>query len=193
MRGGRRPKAESHAAEIRAKLAVWKQTPEYLRPSLRDLARQMGTSHQLLAHYLQRLERWQAKECGDKAKQIRARAEGEDRCLTAWEAQQAQAYDREAVRCLLDFVLGDALRKWEQEIKQDVKAGRSPAPGAVKLVRKVASSGNRQAQGILTKYFEGRAEQSTNNLPLKDRAGANSFRSSMRVGGNSLKRSLASQ
>ena len=76
---GRKPKAESHAAEIRAKLAAWKQTPEYLRPSLRDLARQMGTSHQLLAHYLRRLEKWQAKECEDKARRLRARAEAENR------------------------------------------------------------------------------------------------------------------
>src|SRR6516165_10828349 len=153
---GRKPKAESHADKIRAKLAAWKQTPEYLRPSLRDLARQMGTSHQLLAHYLQRLEKWQAKEYEDKAQKIRARAEVENRYLTTSEAQQAQAYDRESVRYLLESVLGDALREWEQEIKQDVKAGRSPAARYGKLLRKAASRGNQQAQGILAKYFKDR-------------------------------------
>jgi hypothetical protein len=33
-----------------------------MRPSLRALAREIGTSHQLLAHYLKGLEEWQYKE-----------------------------------------------------------------------------------------------------------------------------------
>ena len=60
-RRGRKPTAQSHAAEIRGKLAAWKQTPESVRPSLRVLARQIGTSHQLLSHYLQGWDKWQAK------------------------------------------------------------------------------------------------------------------------------------
>ena len=59
---GRKPNDESKAAEIRAKLAAWKQMPESSRPSLRELARELGTSHQLLSHYLQGWEKWQAKE-----------------------------------------------------------------------------------------------------------------------------------
>jgi len=80
-----------------------------------------------LAHYLQRLDRWQATEFGNKAKEIRARAQAEGRYLTALEAQQSQTYDREGIRYMLDYVLGDALRKWERETKQGLKAGRSPA------------------------------------------------------------------
>ena len=46
---GRKPKQESRSAEFRQILMAWKQTPEALRPSLRELARELGTSHQLLA------------------------------------------------------------------------------------------------------------------------------------------------
>src|ERR1700730_1729737 len=45
---GRKPKQESRSAELRQKLIEWKQTPESSRPSLRALARELGTSHQLL-------------------------------------------------------------------------------------------------------------------------------------------------
>jgi hypothetical protein len=59
---GRRPVGESRAPEIRARLIEWKQTPESFRNSLRALAAEMGTSHQLLSFYLQRLEEWQGTE-----------------------------------------------------------------------------------------------------------------------------------
>ena len=44
---GRKPKQESREPEVRARLAAWKQMPEDARPSLRVLAREFGTSHQL--------------------------------------------------------------------------------------------------------------------------------------------------
>jgi hypothetical protein len=59
---GRKTKHESRAAELQAKLAVWNQTAESARPSLRGLARELGTSHQLLSHYLAGLEEWMARE-----------------------------------------------------------------------------------------------------------------------------------
>lgn len=59
---GRKPVGESRAPEIRARLMEWKQTPESLRSSLRALAAEIGTSHQLLSFYLQRLEEWQGTE-----------------------------------------------------------------------------------------------------------------------------------
>jgi hypothetical protein len=59
---GRKPARESRAPEIRARLTEWKQTPKSFRSSLRTLAAEMGTSHQLLSFYLQRLEKWQGDE-----------------------------------------------------------------------------------------------------------------------------------
>jgi hypothetical protein len=53
---GRKTRQESSSAEFRQRLGIWKQTPAAFRPSLRELARQMGTSHQLLGHYLIGLE-----------------------------------------------------------------------------------------------------------------------------------------
>ena len=60
---GRKPAKESRAPEIRARLAEWKQLPQSFRGSLRALATEMGTSHQLLSFYLQRLEERQGREC----------------------------------------------------------------------------------------------------------------------------------
>jgi hypothetical protein len=59
---GRKIKQESRADEFRHRLLAWKQIPEPLRPSLREFARELGTSHQLLEHYLGGLEKWQHKE-----------------------------------------------------------------------------------------------------------------------------------
>lgn len=47
---GRKPKQESRAAEIRARLAEWKRMPEFSRLSLRALARELSTTHQLLSY-----------------------------------------------------------------------------------------------------------------------------------------------
>jgi hypothetical protein len=56
---GRRPAARSRSSEIREKLAAWKQTPESSRPTLRALAQELGTSHQLLGHFL---KNWASKK-----------------------------------------------------------------------------------------------------------------------------------
>lgn len=184
---GRRPQSESHAPEIRARLARWKKTPESLRPSLRALARELDTSHQLLSHYLQRWERWQAKEYLGLAKEICARAEAENRSLTASETQQAEAYDRDAMYFLLESGLTDALRKLDRGIKQDVRAGRPPAAEAEKLLRMCASRGNPQAREILQRYFQRSAKDRTSNLPpLHPRAGR-SFRCVEGAAGDSSK------
>ena len=74
-RRGRKPAGESRAAEIRARLAEWKQTPEAQRISLRALAVELGTSHQLLSFYLRRCDKWQIKD----------RAQSEKRSLTVEE------------------------------------------------------------------------------------------------------------
>jgi hypothetical protein len=93
---GRKPAHESRATEFRHKLTAWKRTPESSRPSLRALARELGTSHQLLACYLKRLDQWQANEYWRQAREIRARVKTENRLLTPWEEQQARACDRQA-------------------------------------------------------------------------------------------------
>jgi hypothetical protein len=157
MRRGRKLKQESRSVEFRHRLIVWKQTSESSRPSLRTLALELNTSHQLLAHYLDDLEVWQAKEnyreAKDSIKEIRIRAETEKRPVTPWEEQQIRANDRASLHFLIDSVVIGALRKWERELEQDVKAGRPPAAQAGRLLRTFATRGNQQARAILDKYF----------------------------------------
>ncbi len=119
---GRKPVHESRAAEFRPRLIAWKQTPESLRPSLRALARELGTSHQLLKHYLDRLEKWQYQERFRRAKKvsegIRARAAAESRYMTPWEEQQARAYDRAAMSAMVAPMLLDQIERIKQADKR---------------------------------------------------------------------------
>jgi hypothetical protein len=101
-RRGRKPAGESRASEIRWRLAIWKQTPESSRPSLRALARELGTSHQLLAFYLRGFDEWQCRERYRRAKEtasrqaegIRARAKAEKREMTMWECIEVKIFGR---------------------------------------------------------------------------------------------------
>jgi hypothetical protein len=150
---GRNSNQESRAQEFRQRLLVWKQIPESARPSLRELACQLGTSHQLLKHYLGGLEKWQCKERYAKAKraveEIRARAVAEDRPLTAYEEQQVRAWDREAMRAL---VLPTLLKNLE-EIKRDAKRGPLHRL-QFKLLESYAKNGFPGAQELLDKRAE---------------------------------------
>jgi hypothetical protein len=121
---GRKPASESRAAEIRTKLLVWKQTPEFQRISLRALASEIGTSHQLLNFYLKRWDKWQAKEYRRKSNAIRARAEGENRDVTQQEQAQVVAYDRAAFSSMLDAALKDALPRWLREFREEARRGK---------------------------------------------------------------------
>jgi len=153
---GRKPKWESRAVEFYGTLARWKQAPESARPSLRALARELGTSQQLLSHYLERLEtwqaEWQAKEYRRQAKDIRARAEAEHRSLTPWEAQRAEAYDQEAFQWMIESMLISTLK----QLERDTKAG-SLHTEQVKMLRFMASRRYRNAHEILAKYTLERA------------------------------------
>ena len=115
---GRRIARESRAREFRCRLVAWKQTPKHLRPTLRALARELGTSHQLLRHYLEGLEKWLYEERYNNAKQqsesIRARAKTESRSLTPGEEQQVREYDRAAIRALLIPALGDTIKRMKR-------------------------------------------------------------------------------
>lgn len=157
MTRGRKTKQESRSIEFRQRLIVWRQTPESSRSSLRTLATELNTSHQLLAHYLDDLDVWQAKENCRKAKdsiqEIRARAESEKRSLAPWEEQQIRAKDRASMHFLINSVVIGAFKKWEGELEQDVKEGRPPTAQAGRLLQVFAKRGNQQAQTILEKYF----------------------------------------
>ena len=106
---------ESRAIEFRRKLIEWKQTPESLRPPLRALARELGTSHQLLTFYFNGLEKWQGEEYWRQAREIRARAIAEDRPLTQWEDQQTRAYDRAALHLTTGYMLRDSIKRMKKD------------------------------------------------------------------------------
>ena len=76
---GRKPKQESRSEEFRQALIAWRQTPVAFRPSLRALAREIGTSHQLLGHYLSALEEWRQDK---DLERLRAHAKTKNLTLT---------------------------------------------------------------------------------------------------------------
>jgi hypothetical protein len=167
---GRKTKQESRGAEFRARLAQWKQTPETSRPSLRALARKLGTSHQLLGHYLKRLEKWQGEECLRKAREIRARAQAENRLLTPWEIQQAHACDRAGVRATVHSMLVDQIERMNQESER-----RPLCWQEIKSLRIFAREFP-EAQELLQKCSQSSAKKSENNLPVIPRRAVKSFR-----------------
>jgi len=145
---GRKPKQESRAAEFRRSLLAWKQTPESLRPSLRALARKLGTSHQLLKHYLDGLEKWRYKEryrkATEESDQILARAIVEDRPLTLAEGQRRHACTVAAIRATICSIGLDELASLKKE------ARRGPLrPVQYKMVETLAKRGFPGAQELL--------------------------------------------
>jgi hypothetical protein len=141
---GRKKRQESRAQEIRERLLVWKQSPETLRPSLRALARELNTSHQLLQHYLDGLEEWECRERYERAKEsaerkaeeIRARVEAEGRAMTL----------REAIDVIVTPGLHDRIERIRQE------ASRGPLhPGQFKILKLWAKQGFPAAVEVLQK------------------------------------------
>jgi hypothetical protein len=112
---GRKLAGESRAPEIRARLTEWKQTPESFRSSLRALAADMGTSHQLLSFYLQRLEEWlgneHAKQYQHQVNDIHARARAERRPLTGEERAQIHFYEGAIFHSILDPAMRNQVTK----------------------------------------------------------------------------------
>jgi hypothetical protein len=147
---GRKPAQESRATEFRQKLMEWKQTPQSLRPSLRALARMLVTSHQLLKHYLDGLEKWRHKEryrkATEESDQILARAIVEGRPMTEWEEQRHHACAVTAFRAKVGSLLLDSLTKLKQE------ARRGPLhPAEFKFVKILAKQGFPGAEELLHK------------------------------------------
>ena len=156
-RRGRRVTSQSRAAEIRSKLLAWKQTPELQRISLRSLAVELGTSHQLLGSYLRSLNKWQAKDYKRRAEEIRNLAWAENRRLTPWEESRAEALDRAAFQCMIESALTHALRRFEKELFE----GKCRA-GSLKLVTMLARRGFQ----ALRKY-----SKSTNSICRRSKSG----------------------
>jgi hypothetical protein len=141
---GRKKKQESRAREFRQRLVEWSRVPESTRPSLRALARELGTSHQLLRHYHDGLEEWECKERYQKAKEkaqkkaveIRARAEAEGREMT--------------MRECLDAIVTPGLHDQIERIRQDARRGPLH-PGQFKILKLWAKQGFPGAQEVLQK------------------------------------------
>jgi hypothetical protein len=143
---GRKPADESRAAAIRARLVSWSQAPEAQRPSLTALAKQLGTSRQLLSFYLKGLGKWQQQEYHRKAQEIRDKGLG----MTYAGEQQMIAYERAALNCMLDRALGGFAAKakvegWTRKRIQLVEqAARKGHPAAQKLLASLQSRDSKQ-------------------------------------------------
>jgi hypothetical protein len=144
VKRGRRPANESRAAAIRARLLVWKQTPESQRISLRALAGELGTSHQLLSSYLRGWDKWQQKEYPRKANDICDRAGSENRPMTFHEQRQAEAYRRAPFQLMIDSLLSNTFSK----LQRDANAGKL-SMGQLEMLKLFARKGYPGAQEIL--------------------------------------------
>lgn len=147
---GRRLKVDSRADELCRALDMWNLTNESRRPSLRALARQLSTSHELLRYYLARLEKRKYKEVSRVAEEeavvIRNRANAENRELTGSELQQLQTLDVRSFRALLGVAALDSLDRLKQaasrgpmhrpEYKMLEVLVKSGVPGALELWEK---------------------------------------------------------
>jgi hypothetical protein len=146
MKAGRKPLCQSRGEEFRQRLSAWKSSV-LSRPSLRALARELGTSHQLLGSYLKGLNNWQEKQYRRRAEGIREIAATENRDLMPWEESQAKALDRAAIRCLLDSALASAYKQYEAEFQ----GKRSLTKSELAFLRALARQGVSFAQKLLQK------------------------------------------
>ena len=113
---GRQLATDSRAGEIRVGLLAWQQTPASLRPSLRALARELGTSHQLLKHYLDGLEEWACKSRYQRAKEAAEREAAEIRARVKAEGRQMTM--RELIVTIITPTEIDQVEKLRQEAKR---------------------------------------------------------------------------
>jgi hypothetical protein len=167
---GRKPKQESRATELRRILIEWKQAPEPSRPSLRALACELGTSHQLLAFYLNGLDEWQGREYLRQATKIRAAANSERRHLSQYEENQIHSYTRAGVRAIAGAALRDSIKRMRKESKH-----RGLCWHEIKSL-KILAPGFPEAQELLQKCSQSGVKTAKNNLPPISTAVAKSFR-----------------
>ncbi len=143
---GRKPAHESRAPEFRQALLTWKRTPEPMRPSLRTLGRQLGATHQILAYFLNGLDRWLAKE---QAKRIRARAKAEGRGMTMRECLDAIITPvwLDKIEELRQAAKRGPLNHWQiKELKLFAKPGLPGAQEILARCRQMTPEEERQAR-----------------------------------------------
>jgi hypothetical protein len=140
MKSGRKLAAESQAGIFRERLVAWRQIPESQRPSLRALAQELGTTHQLLSFYLNGLNDWQRREYLRKSQEIRAKGVA----MTWADEQQGIALERAALATLVDSAVDSMLR----EIEADKKTGKVTRK-QIKIVELVARKGFPAAKKLL--------------------------------------------
>jgi len=101
---GRRRVEESRAFELREALLEWRDRPSAQRPSLRKFAAKLGTNHQLLSYYLERLDVWMADRYSklvvdlDAIEQVRPLDEMELRRRKICQTRAAEHAEAEKVR-----------------------------------------------------------------------------------------------
>jgi len=143
---GRKSKQDSRADEIRAELAEWNQQPESTRPSLRALARELGTSHQLVNHYLAGLDEWQAKrQCEEYRRlkdEIEAREKAEHRWCTPQEDPRVCIYGRKWLAQMFVVAREEALSHWRRQKK-------NLTTKQIKTLGELASRGHKGARKML--------------------------------------------
>ena len=177
MTKGRKAASDSLATELRERLLQWKRTPEPQRISLRALAAELGTKHQLLSFHLRNLPKWQGKEYRRRAEEISDRAKAEGRPMNDWELDQCAAYNRAQFDCMLDEVVAKTIRDLRNELK---KGALSQVQ--MKIARLFASKGLPEAQEILRE-----SSSRQNNLPPSPVQRTKSFKSRGAKPGNSAK------
>jgi len=141
---GRKPKQDSRADEIRARLMEWKEKPESARPSLRALASELHTSHQLLSHYLEGLDKWWCKELFRRSKEIQMRTEAEHRFPTPSEEQQIRYYGRAAIGMIATCAIEGTVKHLELDAKKN-----RLTPKQINMLGTLASKGHERARKIL--------------------------------------------
>ena len=163
------------AGEIRTKLLAWKQTPEPQRVSLRALATQIGTSHQLFSFHLRRLDKWQMEEYQKKAREIRDRAIAENRHLTQEEQMRCDSYSRTSLDSMIDSAICEMLSELRKRIKHGTLSGQF-----ARVASLLGRKGYREAQEILDLHF------AKNNLPRSMTRRAKPFKTEDDGVGNSV-------
>jgi hypothetical protein len=88
---GRKLKLQSRATEFRQRLIQWKQSPVSFRPSLRALAGDLATSHQLLSYFLSTLDEWRSER---DLERLRAQAKAKNLALTLKDEKRYLAWLR---------------------------------------------------------------------------------------------------
>lgn len=148
------------------------------RASLRALAAELSTSHQLLAFYLRRQGKWESRQYRKMAQQICDWARAENRQITNDEQARINAYSRAAMFSLADFAVAEMLRK----VRQVSREGRPLRRMYVRMAKLLVRAGCAEALDILKLDLERK-----NNLPPGGTRGAKSFKTDMGDPGNPAK------